>query len=191
MRAQHSNPRAMAKALRSAAETARWRPRCGLLGSVVQPRCGWAPTSRIHARLTRVPWGAHARMSRNGCATQPGNPMKKIALLLLSLSIAACATDDESYGGSHGGPKFGKPLPPSDSLTVEIDPTINPGTGAGAPQKDYDGRLEWAEEINGMTVVHSFDPLLGIDNVEVLDQNGDAVPTVHDVPPVLDVDGRR
>ena len=96
--------------------------------------------------------------------------MKTLAILL-SLSLAACATDEAPMGS--GLPPLGKPELQAQSQTPDIDESFSLGDATQAPQKEFDdGRLEWVETIGRVMYLHRFDETLGVDEVSILDENG-------------------
>lgn len=104
--------------------------------------------------------------------------MKTIALLAatLTLSLSACATDEERM--DPGLPPLGKPEVNAqpDSVTADIEETLSPGEATTqAPQQKLfdDGRLTWAEDNGLVTYLHSYDETLGVDEISILDANGD------------------
>jgi hypothetical protein len=98
--------------------------------------------------------------------------MQKIAILVLSLSLAACATDEESARNPNGSPGA-----PTRGDVAAIDETFNGDSASTAIQRASfdDGRIDWAEELEDETLLHSFDPKLAVDHVTVVDLNGTVV----------------
>jgi hypothetical protein len=101
--------------------------------------------------------------------------MKTVAILAaaLSLSLAACATDEDTTNGMPR-PPLGKPQIAPQTDVASVEESFEIGAPAQAPQKDFDdGRLEWAETIGKVTYLHRYNELLGVDEISVLDESGD------------------
>jgi hypothetical protein len=106
--------------------------------------------------------------------------MKTIALsLLAALSLAACATDEDSTPDNRGlRPGYKPPI----EMRADNDdrPDINESFEIGSPPSDGplvdDGRVMWVEVIESdeyrITKLHHFDSETGIDLIEILDEDG-------------------
>jgi hypothetical protein len=104
--------------------------------------------------------------------------MKTIAILAaaLSLSLTACATDDDVEMDEGGRPPLGKPIINPQTDVAAIDESFELGSADQAPQKNFDdGRLEYVETIGKVIYLHRFNERLGVDEISVLDDNGEIV----------------
>lgn len=101
--------------------------------------------------------------------------MKIIAILAatLSLSLTACAVD--SNDDFSGRPPLGKPQLAPQTTVADLDESFDPGSSQSSHDYD-DGRLEWAEQVGALTVLHRWNEQLGIDEISVLDENGNVAP---------------
>jgi hypothetical protein len=130
----------------------------------------------------------------NWFVTANQEDMMKTLAILAALSLTACAVE-EDYTGELGPRPAGKPsldpstppgidgapLPDSNNHnTTSISETFQGATpetpATWEPKPGFDqGTLEWAVTDGKLVEVHSFDPLLGIDEITTYNEEGEVI----------------
>ncbi len=106
--------------------------------------------------------------------------------LLAALSLAACATDEDSTPDQRG---LRPGYKPQIEMRADTDdrPDIDESFEIGSPAPDGplvdDGRVMWVEVIDSeeqrITELHHFDSETGIDWIEILDEDGVVLRTLE------------